>query len=148
MDITQSTKKLIKRVQQLKEKYPDLTSSSFIDFYCQCREGCDYLFGPTVGQSVRLLDILQWFLECVEKGSPSLLIELMWKDVIGPTLGEYEQDEQTENQLAKVFKSEDLKQAVASWDRKRQSDGGVRLILRELLQAIETIEKEQALQDQ
>ncbi len=53
----------------------------------------------------------------------------------------------TEAQLETLFKSEDLKQAVASWDRERQSDGGVRLILRELLGEIDTIEKEYAERD-
>lgn len=142
MDITDSTKDLNSKVQQLKSKFTDPVSTAFIDFYCQCKEGCDYLFPAEVKDSMRLLDILQWFFDCVDKESPTALIELMWKDVIGPTLGEYEEDEAKERQLWESFIRGELKHQIHDWDRMRMSNGGVRLTLRELLGAISRIERE------
>ncbi|MGK7946994.1 MAG: hypothetical protein AB4058_21245 [Microcystaceae cyanobacterium] len=146
MDITDSTKKLIAQVKTLKSKYTDLASLTFIDFYCQCREGCDYLFSPTVKQSVRILDILMWFFQCVEARSLIPLTALMWRDVMGPTLGEYQADEKTEKQIETVLASPQLRESVMSWDRQPSADGGVNLILRNLLEEIETIEAQQKAQ--
>ncbi|MGK7880452.1 MAG: hypothetical protein AB4060_10180 [Crocosphaera sp.] len=140
MNITDSTKKLIAKVQLLKSKYDDLASLTFIDFYCQFREGCDYLFPQNMKDSVRIFDILVCFFQCVEAGSKSIIIELMWQDVMGPTLGEYLQDERTEKQLKKLLNTPELKESVRKWDRKRRPDGGVDLILRNLLQDIENAE--------
>ncbi|HAC62050.1 MAG TPA: hypothetical protein DCF68_00580 [Cyanothece sp. UBA12306] len=140
MDITDSTKSLITHVQSLKSHYDDLASLTFIDFYCQCREGCDYLFAQKMKQSVRVFDILMWFFQCLEAGSKITIIELMWRDVIGPTLEEYQQDRRTEKQLEQLFTSTELKQSVLGWDRQPRGDGGVNLILRNLLQDIENIE--------
>ncbi|MDY7020157.1 MAG: hypothetical protein SWJ54_02185 [Cyanobacteriota bacterium] len=142
MDITTSTKQLNEDVQKLKSKYSDSTSSLFIDFYCQYKEGCDYLFPPTVRESIRLYDILVCFLDCIEKGSTNLLVQMMWKDVIGPTLGEYRQDEQTEEKLLNAFVNGELKNPIESWDRESQPGGGVSLILRDLLNDITEIEQQ------
>lgn len=60
MDITPSTKELITKVQQLKSQFTDPVSPLFIDFYCQCKQGIDYLLTP-LQDSVRLLDILNYF---------------------------------------------------------------------------------------
>jgi hypothetical protein len=140
MDITKNTKQLIIDVQKLKSKYSDLASVTFLDFYCQCREGCDYLFAKSMKKEVRILDILNWFLQAVENRSFSLLITLMCRDIIGPSLPEFQQDEETENSLKNAFKSEDLQASVLQWDCQRNSDGSVNLILRNLLQDIENIE--------
>ncbi|MBR8826865.1 MAG: hypothetical protein DSM107014_03000 [Gomphosphaeria aponina SAG 52.96 = DSM 107014] len=142
MDITESTKKLIRKVQELKAKYSDLASVTFIDFYSQYHQGCDYLFPPQVKNSVRLLDILLLFCQCVELKTPSLLTKLMWKDVIGPTLGEYQEDEQIEETLTQTLANQELQNAVNQWDREPRIDGGVNLILRNLLHDIEEIETE------
>ncbi|ACK73770.1 hypothetical protein PCC7424_5705 (plasmid) [Gloeothece citriformis PCC 7424] len=142
MDITSSTKQLVSQVQLLKSKYSDLCSISFIDFYCQCREGSDYLFGSSIGKQIRLVDILQWFLQCVDHQKPIPLIELMWKDIAGPTLGAYQQDERIERGLLKAFISQELKEAVQTWDLQRTEDGGVNLILRNLLNDIDKLESQ------
>jgi hypothetical protein len=142
MDITDSTKLLNSKVQELKPKFPDVVSTLFIEFYCQCREGIDYLFPPEVKNSIRLLDILQWFFDCVEKETPTLLVELMWKDVIGPTFGEYKQDQAIEKKLRLAFQNGELKKQIQDWDRLNLNSGKVNLILRGLLEAISQIEKE------
>jgi hypothetical protein len=142
MDVTTATKKLSEEMQPLKLKYTDLASQTFIDFYCQCRQGCDYLFPLPVKSSVTILHILEWFLLSVEKREPYLLIELMWKDVIGPTLAEYQEDEKIEHNLATVFSQPELQQAVQNWDRESLPNGGVNLILRELLKDMSDLEKE------
>jgi len=142
MDITESTKQLISKVQKLKSKYSDLASVTFIDFYCQYRQGCDYLFPSNVKNSVRLLDILTLFFRCVELKSPSLLTKLMWNDIIGPTLGEYLQDEKIEEKLTQTLASEELQDSVNEWDREPRTDGGVNLILRNLLHDLDAIETE------
>ncbi|NJL46079.1 MAG: hypothetical protein HC922_10975 [Leptolyngbyaceae cyanobacterium SM2_3_12] len=46
MDITDATQILIQHVQPLKLKHSDPISQAFIDFYCQCHQGMDYLFPP------------------------------------------------------------------------------------------------------
>jgi len=142
MDITPATKQLIQQVQQLKSQYTDAASVLFIDFYCQCKEGMDYLFPAPVKETIRLVDILQWFLDCVELGQPTTLVSLMWKDVVGPTLGEYLGDEKTERQLTSAFQG-DMKSKLTNWDRMQLKDGQVWLILRELLNAIAQIEQAQ-----
>jgi|GEM_PF-1559348 len=139
MDITPRTKALIQDVQALKPKHAEDISVLFIDFYCQCREGCDYLFPPVVKDSVRLLDILQWFVECIEYRQPTPLIRLMWNDVVGPTLGEYLVDEQTEKRLHSAFKT-DLPALIQAWDRVQLPSGSVQLVLRELLADICAVE--------
>lgn len=142
MDITPATKQLVQQVQQLKSQYTDAASVLFIDFYCQCKEGMDYLFPVSVKESIRLVDILQWFLDCVEQGKPNTLISLMWKDVVGPTLGEYLGDEKTERQLMAAFQG-DVSSQLTHWDRVQLKDGQVWLILRELLDAIAQLEQAQ-----
>ncbi|WP_238544352.1 hypothetical protein [Gloeocapsa sp. PCC 73106] len=129
-------------MQPLKLKHTDLASQTFIDFYCQCRQGCDYLFPASVKSSVTILHILEWFLISIQQGSPYLLVKLMWKDVVGPTLGEYEADEQIEENLKKLFTQEELINSVHSWDRESRPDGGVSLILRELLKDMSDLEQE------
>ncbi|ERN40622.1 hypothetical protein KR51_00028800 [Rubidibacter lacunae KORDI 51-2] len=142
MDITDSTKELISQVQRLKSQFKDLASATFIDFYCQCRQGCDYLLPQQTKQSVGVFDILMLFFQCLDADSKSTFVELMWRDVVGPTLGEYQLDEQIERSLADAFASPELRESVLAWDRQPRSDGGVTLILRDLLQAIETAEAE------
>jgi len=142
MDITKYTKELNAKVQVLKTKYSDLASLTFIDFYCQCREGCDYLFPASMRPNVRIIDILNWFFQCVETGSSTLLFELMCQDIIGPSLAEFNQDQATENKLNQVFHSDSLKAAISQWDCERQPNGSVNLILRNLLQDLMKIETE------
>jgi hypothetical protein len=142
MDITDSTKQLNSKVQALKPKFPDAVSTLFIEFYCQCKEGIDYLFPLDVKDSIRLLDILQWFFDCVEKEAPTLLVELMWKDVIGPTFGEYKQDQAIEKNLRLAFQNGEVKKQIQDWDRLNLNSGKVSLILRSLLEVISQIEKE------
>jgi hypothetical protein len=139
MNITPETEKLISAVQALKPQYSDPASGLFIDFYCQCRQGMDYLFPATVHQSVRLLDILTWFFDCIDQKAPTSLVKLMWEDVAGPTLGEYLGDQKIEANLLSAF-SGDFHHYLEHWDRVRMSDGSVRLILKELLEAISQIE--------
>lgn len=139
MDITPGTKALIRAVLALKPQHPEEISTLFIDFYCQCREGCDYLFPPPVKDSVRLLDILQWFIECIEYRQPTPLIRLMWNDVMGPTLGEYLVDEKTEARLQSAFK-EQLPELIKAWDRVQLPSGSVQLVLRDLLADICAVE--------
>ncbi len=142
MDITPETKRLLEQVQQLKPKYNDPASQLFLDFYCQCKQGCDYLFPSEVRTTVRLLDILQWFFDCAEKGGPTPLIQLMWKDVAGPTLGEYLGDEKTERGLNSAF-STYLNQELVAWDRIMLPSGNAQLLLKELLQDLARIEQSQ-----
>lgn len=73
-----------------------------VDVGINSKYGVDYLFTP-IEDSVRLLDILQYFVECVNKGTPTLLIELMWKDIVEPTLSEYMEDEAIERRLREAF---------------------------------------------
>jgi hypothetical protein len=141
MDITDATKDLIQKAQTLKANHPDPVSLAFIDFYCQCRQGMDYLFPAGVKESVRLLDILQWFCDCVDQGEPSTLIQLMWKDVVGPSLAEFQADEATESHLLDLFKHGDLKDHIRQWDLERRADGGVNLTLRTLLKEIHELEQ-------
>jgi hypothetical protein len=143
MDITDSTKAQIQSVQSLKAAHPDPVSQAFIDFYCQCRQGMDYLFPIGVKESVRLLDILQWFCDCVDQGEPSTLIQLMWKDIVGPSLGEFQADEVIEHHLLNLFKHGDLKEHIRQWDLDRRADGGVNLTLRTLLREIYELEQAQ-----
>lgn len=140
MDLTPQTRQLIDSIQPLKSCYSDPISTLFIDFYCQCRQGCDYLFPAPVHNSIRLFDILEWFLACAEIGKLTPLVQLMWKDVVGPTLGEYLEDEKIESRLISAFKS-DLHRSLADWDRVQLLDGSVRLTLRELLADIFAIEQ-------
>ncbi|MBW4654173.1 MAG: hypothetical protein KME20_14215 [Kaiparowitsia implicata GSE-PSE-MK54-09C] len=140
MDITPATHQLIGAVQRLKPKYSDPASLLFIDFYCQCKQGCDYLFPAPVRETVRLIDILQWFFDCVARKEPTALIQLMWKDVVGPTLGEYLADEKIEQTLWQAFEG-DVSQSLADWDLERLPTGGVRLVLRELLDDIYQVEQ-------
>jgi len=142
MDLTDATKELVNRVQLLKPRYPDLASQTFIDFYCQCREGGDYLFPQGMRRAVSAIDILTWFFHCLEVGASTTLIDLMENDVRGPTLGEYLKDERVERDLASAFASSELKEAVRTWDRHPRSDGGVTLVLRNLLQDIYALEIE------
>ncbi|MGF1493180.1 MAG: hypothetical protein ACFBSC_12160 [Microcoleaceae cyanobacterium] len=142
MDITETTKKLNHHVQQLKSKYSDPPSTAFIDFYCQYREGCDYLFPVAVKRSIRLFDILNCFFECIEAGKPTRLVQLMWQDVAGPTLHEYLDDEKTEKQLISAFSHHDLDEFISHWDLTRLPTGEVQLILRELLDDISQLETE------
>lgn len=139
MDITPETNRLIEAVQSLKSHYSDPASILFLDFYCQCKQDCDYLFPVGVRESVRLIDILNWFLECVDKGEPIPLIRLMWNDGVGPTLEEYMADEKIEKQLLKAFKA-DLHPASTTWDRVTLPTGAVRLVLKELLDEIHQLE--------
>ncbi len=141
MDITDSTKDLIQKAQALKEKHPDPVSQAFIDFYCQCRQGMDYLFPVRVKESVRLLDVLQWFCDCVDQGGPSTLIQLMWKDVVGPSLAEFQADEAVESHLLDLFQQGDLKDHIRQWDLERRADGGVNLTLRTVLKEIQELEQ-------
>jgi len=143
MDITKFTKELIIEVQKLKTKYSDLASLTFIDFYCQCREGCDYLFPPSIKENVRIMDILNWFCQCVENRSYTVLFQLMSKDIIGPTLAEFKRDEEIEKRLKSAFSSAELKISILEWDCQRQSDGNVNLILRNLLTDLSAIEFQQ-----
>ncbi|MEB3360030.1 MAG: hypothetical protein VKK04_25110 [Synechococcales bacterium] len=139
MNITPETKQLIAAVQALKPQYPDPASSLFIDFYCQCRQGMDYLFPATVHQTVRLLDILQWFFDCIDRKEPTSLVRLMWNDVAGPTLQEYLGDEKIEASLLTAFEG-DCHCYLEHWDRVQLRDGSVRLVMKELLAAISDLE--------
>ncbi|PSB13629.1 hypothetical protein C7B76_19130 [filamentous cyanobacterium CCP2] len=147
MNITESTKLLNRHVQMLKAKYPDLVSTVFIDFYCQCQEGIDYLFPVAVQKSIRLLDIVQWFFACVDDGTPTTLINLMWQDVMGPTLGEYLQDEKSEMLLRKAFTSNELKAQIKTWDRVQMPDGNMNLVMKGLLEEISQLEQEHRMND-
>ncbi len=147
MDITESTKLLNRKIQHLKTQFTDTVSTAFIDFYCQCKEGCDYLFPLEFKESIRLLDILQWFFDCVERESPTTLIELMWKDIMGPTLGEYQEDDNKEKQLWKAFQNGELKNQIQNWDLVRKRDGSVNLTLRKLLGEISRVEREHKAQE-
>jgi hypothetical protein len=92
---------------------------------------------------VRLLDILQWFCHCVDQGEPSTLIQLTWKDVVGPSLAEFQADEATESHLLALFEHGDLKDHIRQWDLERRADGGVNLTLRMLLREIYELEQAQ-----
>ncbi|MEL7315939.1 MAG: hypothetical protein AAFN08_13500 [Cyanobacteria bacterium J06559_3] len=149
MDVTDATKDLIHKVQRLKEKHTDPVSITFIDFYCQCRQGGDYLFPEAMRSSLRLLDILQWFFQCVDAKVPPTLVRLMWQDIAGPTLEEYQEDESIEHRLLSAFESGALKLYIQTWDRERnpdgsdhlKGDGSVHLVLRELLEDIQNWSK-------
>jgi hypothetical protein len=143
MDITDSTKDLIQKAQVLKANHSDPVSQAFIDFYCQCRQGMDYLFPQGVKESVRLLDVLQWFCDCVDQGEPSTLIQLMWKDVVGPSLAEFQADEAVESHLLALFQQGDLKDHIRQWDLERRANGGVNLTLRTVLKEIHELEQAQ-----
>lgn len=147
MDIIPSTKELISKIQQLKSRFTDPISPLFIDFYCQCKQGIDYLLTP-LQDSVRLLDILNYFVDCVHEEKPTPIIELMWKDIVGPTLGEYREDQAIEQRLREAFEGDELKNQIQDWDMKRMSDGSVKLILRGLLGEITRIEQEHKAQEQ
>lgn len=148
MDVTEATKDLIQRARSLKNKHSDSVSVTFIDFYAQCRQGADYLFPEGMRKSVRLLDILNWFFACVDGQAMPTLVQLMWKDVAGPTLREFEADETIEHGLEAEFESGALKLFISSWDRERNPDGtdhlkidgSVHLVLRELLADIQALE--------
>ena len=140
MDITPETKQLIASIQQLKPHYSDPASALFLDFYCQCRQGCDYLFPPAVRETVRLIDILQWFFECAERGEPTNLVRLMWKDVAGPTLEEYIDDEKIDKRLQAAFTTH-LNQELESWDRIMLPSGNIKLLLKDLLNEIHQVEQ-------
>jgi hypothetical protein len=142
MDITPQTKQLIEQIQPLKARYTDPASLLFIDFYCQCKEGCDYLFPVAVRDTVRLIDILQWFLACAHQGQPTALVQLMWNDVVGPTLGEYLADEKIERRLTAAFQS-DLNEILSHWDRVMLPSGNINLVLRQLLDEVAQIEQAQ-----
>jgi len=150
MDVTDATKDLIQRVQGLKSKHSDPVSVAFIDFYSQCRQGVDYLFPEPMRASVRLLDILNWFFACVDGQASLSLMKLMWQDIVGPTLQEYERDATIEQNLRQIFESGSLKQLIASWDRERnsdgsdrfQGDGSVHLVMRGLLGDIYNFERQ------
>ncbi|MGF1569854.1 MAG: hypothetical protein ACFCVD_17590 [Nodosilinea sp.] len=144
MDITDSTRALIQQVQPLKRKHHDPVSQAFIDFYCQCHQGMDYLFPVGVRETIRLVDILTWFCHCVDQGKPSTLIHLMWNDVVGPTLAEYQADEAIETDLTKHFETGDLRLDLSHWDLERQADGSVKLVLKTLLTDIYQLEQAQA----
>ncbi len=143
MDITDATKVLIQAIRPLKLKYSDPVSQAFIDFYCQCHQGMDYLLPAAVRATIRLADILQWFCQCVDQGRPSTLVQLMWKDVVGPTLEEYKADEAIEKTLLTLFEQGGLKAGLNQWDLERRPDGGVDLTLRNLLDDIHQIEQAQ-----
>ncbi|MEM9002198.1 MAG: hypothetical protein AAGE59_01600 [Cyanobacteria bacterium P01_F01_bin.86] len=150
MDVTESTKDLIYKVQRLKAKHTDPVSTTFIDFYCQCCQGVDYLFPEGMRSSVQLLDILQWFFQCVDSKEPPTLVRLMWQDIVGPTLEEYQEDEGIEQRLLRTFESGALQLYIQNWDRERNPDGSdhlkgngsVHLVLRELLEDIQNLEQE------
>jgi hypothetical protein len=97
-----------------------------------------------------LLDILNWFFVCVDSQETPTLMQLMWQDVAGPTLREYEGDEAVEGGLFKAFESGALKLYIKNWDRERnpdgsdrlQKDGSVHLILRDLLTDIHALEEQ------
>ncbi len=91
-------------------------------------------------ETVRLIDILQWFFECMARKEPTALIQLMWKDMVRPTLGEYLADETIGKTLWQAFQG-DISKSLAYWDLARLSTGGVRLVLRELLDDIYQIEQ-------
>ncbi|MGF1498629.1 MAG: hypothetical protein ACFB8W_17655 [Elainellaceae cyanobacterium] len=139
MNITPETKQLTAAVQALKAEYSDPASGLFIDFYCQCRQGMDYLFPTAVHRSVRLLDILQWFFDCIDRKEPTGLVKLMWNDVIGPTLQEYLGDEKIEATLLSAFEA-DFHRYLEHWDRVQLPDGNVRLVMKDLLEAISNLE--------
>ncbi|MGF1459077.1 MAG: hypothetical protein ACFBSG_08620 [Leptolyngbyaceae cyanobacterium] len=148
MDVTEATQDLISQAQQLKAKHSDAVSVTFIDFYCQCRQGADYLFPPVMRSSVRLLDILNWFFACVDGQAPPTLVRLMWQDIAGPTLQAYNRDEAIEHSLLQAFESGALQLFITTWDRERnpdgsdhlKNDGSVHLTLREMLEDLEQVE--------
>ena len=140
MDITDSTKALILKAQVLKDRHQDHVSRVFIDFYCQCQQGMDYLFPEGVRKTVRLLDILQWFCDCVDQGEPSTIIRLMWNDIVGPTFEEYQADQASEAMLLNLFEHGDLKAGIRQWDLERRADGGVNLTLKTVLAELHALE--------
>lgn len=145
MILKESTKQIVKKVQQIKPRFTDPVSPIFIDFYCQCKQGIDYLFTP-IKELVQLVDILQWFVDCVDKKAPTPLIELMWQDIASLDKGEYEPDQKIEKKLRDAFASNELKLQIKDWDLKRMSSGGMQLVLINLLSEISQIEREHQLQ--
>jgi len=149
MDVSNLTKDLTQHMQALKDKHTDVVSVTFIDFYCQCRQGSDYLFPEAMRNTMRLLDILNWFFACVDGAEPPTLVQLMWHDIAGPTLKEYTRDEAIEHNLLEAFESGALKLFIQEWDRERnpdgtshlKKDGSVHLVLRELLEDMWAIER-------
>lgn len=63
-----------------------------------------------------------------------MLIQLMWEDVIGPTLETHKTDQATENNLMALFKQGDLQASLGQWDLDRRAAGGVTLTLKTLLE--------------
>lgn len=139
MNITPETQKLIEAVQGLKQEFSDPASDLFIDFYCQCRQGMDYLFPTQMHQSVRLLDILQWFFECIDQKEPTSLVKLMWEDIVGPSLRDVLGDEKVEAKLRKSFEG-DFRPSLEHWDRVHLPNGSVKLVMKELLKSIQQLE--------
>ena len=144
MILKESTKQIVNKVQQIKPKFTDPVSPIFIDFYCQCKQGIDYLFTP-IKELIQLVDILQWFVDCVDKEAPTPLIELMWEDIAGVNRCEYENNT-IEKKLREAFANHELKRQIKDWDLKKMSSGGMQLILINLLAEISKIEKEHQIQ--
>ena len=144
MLLKESTQQIIIKVQKIKPKFTDPVSPIFIDFYCQCKQGIDYLFTP-LRELVQLVDILQWFVDCVEKEAPTPLIELMWQDIATLKEIEYEANCLIEKKLRDAFASNELKLQIQDWDLKRMSSGGMQLILINLLSEISQIERDHQL---
>lgn len=141
MILKESTKQIVNKVQQIKPHFTDPVSPLFIDFYCQCKQGIDYLFTP-IKELVQLVDILQWFVDCVDKKAPTPLIELMWQDISGLSTNISNDEDAIEKKLREAFASNELKQQIQDWDLKRMSSGGMQLILINLLSEISKIERE------
>jgi hypothetical protein len=74
---------------------------------------------------------------------PYTLLQLMWKDVVGPSLAEFQADEAIESHLLALFKRGDLKDHIRHWDLERRADGGVKLTLRTVLKEIHQLEQAQ-----
>jgi hypothetical protein len=144
MILKESTKQIVRKVQKIKPHFTDPVSPIFIDFYCQCKQGIDYLFTP-IKELVQLVDILQWFVDCVDKEAPTPLVELMWQD-IAILKGESETEPGIEKKLRDAFASNELKRQIKNWDLKRMSSGGMQLVLINLLSEISQIEREHQIQ--
>jgi hypothetical protein len=114
-----------------------------LTFIASAARGWTTSFPTGVKESVRLLDVLQWFCDCVDQGEPSTLIQLMWKDVVGPSLAEFQADEAVESHLLALFKQGDLKDHIRQWDLERRANGGVNLTLRTVLKEIHELEQAQ-----
>jgi hypothetical protein len=145
MILKDSTKQIVRKVQQIKPHFTDPVSPIFIDFYCQCKQGIDYLFTP-IKELVQLVDILQWFVDCVDKKAPTPLIELIWQDIAGLPNNHINDDNAIEKKLRAAFASNELRSQIKDWDLKRMNSGGMQLILINLLAEISRIEKEHQVQ--